>query len=188
LKTRDTVDGVPRLFFALSVPPTVSDELDGLCEGIPRARWALENDFHITLSFLGEVERHRVRDVLDAAREVFVAPFALELSGAGVFPHRGEPRVLWIGCKPEERLMSLQRGLESALARASFPLERRKYHPHVTLARIERSPREPLADWLGHHLNFSAPPFKVFRFHLYSSVLTAQGSHYSIDESFTLRG
>jgi RNA 2',3'-cyclic 3'-phosphodiesterase len=181
------VSDVPRLFFALSLPPTVSDELDGLCEGIQRARWALDNDYHITLSFLGEVSPHRMSDVIAAAREVLAPPFTLELNGAGVFPHRGEPRVLWIGLKPEERLMSLQRSLESALARSDFQLERRKYHPHVTLARVERCPREALAEWLGHHLGFSAPPFKVFRFHLYSSVLTGQGSRYTIEQTFALR-
>jgi 2'-5' RNA ligase len=161
--------------------------LDGLCEGIPRARWALDNDYHLTLCFLGEVPRHRLPDVMEAAREVLSSPFALQLSGAGVFPHRGELRVLWIGVKPEERLMSLQRGLASALARRDLQLERRKYHPHVTLARIEHCPREPLAEWLGHHLNFTATPFKVFRFHLYSSVLTGQGSRYTIEETFALR-
>lgn len=178
---------MPRLFFALNLPPAVSDSLDDLCEGIPRARWALENEYHITLSFLGEVEPRRVVDAIDAAEEVFVQPFELELEGAGVFPHRGPPRVLWAGVKKTERLMSLQRALEAALVRSEFAMERRKYHPHVTLARVDQSQREHLAEWLGKNLSYRSAPFKIFRFHMFSSVLTGHGSHHTLERSFELR-
>lgn len=177
---------MPRLFFALTVPPSISDSLDELTEGIPRARWALDNDYHITLSFLGEVPHHRLDEVIDVAEGLRGSTFELSLQSAGVFPHRGQPRVLWIGLKKEERLIALQRSLHQSLLGAEFPLERRKYHPHITLARIDRAPREPVFDWLGHHLGYESKPFLVHRFHLFSSVLTPQGSRYTIERSFGL--
>lgn len=177
---------VPRLFFALSLPGAVSDSLDFLCEGIPHARWALENEFHITLSFLGEVPRHRLSDVLDIASSMRAPRFELTLEGAGVFPHRGQPRVLWVGVRKEERLFAFQRTLQNELRHGDFELDRRKFHPHVTLARVDHSPREPLSDWLGHHLNYQSDTFRVRRFHLVSSELLSHGARHTVEETFSL--
>ena len=157
-----------------------------MCEGIPHARWALENAYHITLSFLGDVPRHRMGDVLEIARSIRAPFFDLQLEGAGVFPHRGQPRVLWVGVRKEERLLSFQRTLQNELRHGDFDLERRKYHPHVTLARIDTSPREPLSEWLGHHLTFRSDAFPVRRFHLFSSDLSRRGSRHVLQESFSL--
>ena len=177
-----------RLFFALSLPDSISDELDGLCEGIARARWALENDYHITLNFLGEVPGARVREVIEIAHSIRKPALELSLQGSGVYPHRGRPKVLWVGVQPDEALLSLQRTLQNELRHADFVLEKRKFRPHVTLARIEQCQHEHLTPWLGQHLLFKSAPFRVFRFHLFSSVLTSSGSRYALEESFRLGG
>ncbi len=179
---------MPRLFFALGVPERVSDQLDDLCEGVPHARWLLDNDYHITLSFLGDVPGHRVRELNEIARTIRRPPFEVALSSVGVFPNRGQPRVLWSGVQSHEPLLALQRTLQTELRNGGFDVDKRKFRPHVTVARVERCRQEAIFEWLGHNLGFSSDPFKVFRFHLLSSVLTSQGSLYTIEETFPLKG
>lgn len=176
-----------RLFFALVPPPAVLDLLDDVCEGIVDAHWVAESDFHLTLAFLGDIPDHAARDVLEAAHAVGAPTFRLELESVGVFSSRGRPRVLWAGVRKEERLMSLQRGLASELRRAGFELEKRKFHPHVTLARLEDCPVDEVSDWVGRHLNFRAGPFGVFEFRLMASVRPGHGSRYHDVERFPLR-
>ncbi len=179
---------MPRLFFALTLPDTVADQLDELCEGIPRAHWLSDGDYHLTLSFLGEVTRSQRKEAIEVARTIRRPPFELQLGSVGVFPHRGQPRVLWSGVKKQEALFGIQRALQNELRHAGFEIERRKFPPHVTLARIQQSPPEATFDWIGRHLSFSSAVFKVHRFHLFSSTLTSAGSRYELEESFRLQG
>lgn len=178
---------VPRLFFALLPPPAVASTLDDLCEGITDAHWEAESDFHLTLAFLGDVPEHLVRHLVDAADAVRTSSFRLELESVGVFPSRGRPRVLWAGVKKESHLSTLQRVLSVELRHAGFELERRKFHPHVTLARIPDSPADDVSDWLGRHLSFRAGPFGVFEFHLVSSERPGHGPRYQSRHRFVLR-
>lgn len=176
-----------RLFFAIALPESIEDELDGMCEGIPQARWALETGFHITLSFLDDVPSHRIRDAREVADSIRHPPLDLRLEGAGVFPNRGQPRVLWIGVRKNDDLFSLQRILQNELRHAGFQLEKRKFHPHVTLARLGEGPREAVSEWLAHHLTYQSADFRVTRFHLISSTRHTTGSRYTIEHSVILR-
>jgi 2'-5' RNA ligase len=166
------------------MPQTVEDSLEDLCEGIPHARWALENEFHLTLSFLGEVPQHRVLEVIDIGHSLRSPIFELALKSVGVFPHRGAPRVLWAGVDKERHLESLQRTLQAELRRANFALEKRKFRPHITLARVDRCPQAAISEWLAQHLSYESPPFRVARFGLLSSVLTSSGSRHSVEKLF----
>lgn len=180
---------MPRLFFALSLPASLSDALDDLAEGIPDARWALENDYHLTLAFLGEVPPGRRRDAEDAARRVRVAPLEIQLRGVGAFPRRPPARVLWAGIDPEPRLLTLQRRLCAELRADGFLLEQRRFHPHVTLARLDRDvPRGPVSDWLVAHMSFGPRSFRVTRFQLLESEASSGAPRYRLLQSFGLFG
>jgi RNA 2',3'-cyclic 3'-phosphodiesterase len=64
---------------------------------IPNLRWVVEEQLHLTLSFLGDVDtlaEDRLREALDQVR---VPPFFLPLCGVGVFNVRGQPSVVWAG-------------------------------------------------------------------------------------------
>src|SRR5207302_1775918 len=71
---------------------------------------------------------------------VSISPFDLTLAGAGAFPKRGAPRVLWAGVTAgREELLLAEREISSRLATLGIPEEERAYSPHLTLARV----REP---------------------------------------------
>lgn len=103
------------------------------------ARWVPEENIHVTLWFLGEVEEARVAAVLAALESPFdLQPFSMSLDGLGAFPPSGAPRVLWLGVgRGAAELRMLHGRLSARLEPLGFARERRPYSAHVTLARVK---------------------------------------------------
>ncbi|MSO74550.1 MAG: RNA 2',3'-cyclic phosphodiesterase [Alphaproteobacteria bacterium] len=177
-----------RLFVALALPPRTVDALLDLCDGVPGTRWVRHDQLHLTLRFIGEVDRATLEDVVHALGTVEAAAFDLALTGVGHYPPRGMPRVLWAGVRPNPALSLLQSRIESALVRAGLAPEPRKFSAHITLARLNHAPLERVQAFLAYHGLFADPSFPIEAFHLYSSRLGLDGSIYSIEASYPLRG
>jgi 2'-5' RNA ligase len=64
--------------------------------------------------------------------------FDLVIEGCGVFPPHGKPNVLWIGISPETApaCLGLYQSIEDECAKAGFKRDERKFHPHLTIARL----------------------------------------------------
>ena len=177
-----------RLFVAIDLPEEVRGRLHALCTGQPGARWQDEHQLHLTLRFIGEVEEPvfaRLREELPGAA---IPAFPLTLSGLGVFPPRGRPRVVWAGVAPSEELIRLQRRVESRVRAAGLPPEGRRFSPHVTLARLRSTPSGRLRRYLEANGLFTAGPFPVTAYHLYSSVLGRAGALHRIEATCSLEG
>ena len=94
---------------------------------------------HLTLRFLGDVDSDVVPSIISAMETAAAesAPFELSLAGTGAFPNTATPRTLWVGMKGDlDQLVTLQRGVQSALETAGFGRSRERFSPHVTIARI----------------------------------------------------
>ena len=129
---------MPRLFTALAVPPEVAEALALYRGGLQGARWIEPADYHLTLRFLGDVERPLAEDFLEALAEMRPrAPLAITLGGLGAFGG-DRPRVLYASVAPSPELIDLQAEQERLARRAGLAPERRKFTPHVTLARLRR--------------------------------------------------
>jgi len=144
-------------------------------------KWLKPEHAHLTLVFLGNVDAGRVTSVVEAVgADVDLAPFDMVLEGAGAFPPRGAPRVLWIGTTAgAAELIALQRLLSSRVAGLGIELEARPFHPHLTLGRW----RESRPSDRGRALA-SARPGAIARVHvsyatLYESRLSLFGAAYS---------
>ncbi len=174
-----------RLFVALSIPEIVADALSTLQSGVEGARWRPVENFHLTLAFIGETDRHGFGAALDALAAIEAPAFDLRLSGIGFFGDR-QPRALWAGVDACDALDHLQGKVEQALRRAGFDLERRKFKPHVTLAYLRNTTQPAAAAYCARHGLFSCGPFPVEAFHLYSSQLGGVASHYEIEASYSL--
>lgn len=108
-----------------------------------RASWERAEKLHITLKFVGEIAPGKVEALSGAVAEAarMSQPFSLKLSGAGVFPPRKLPRILWLGIRDSSgALAQLHSHLEDECAAAGTPREERPFHPHLTLARL-RAPQ-----------------------------------------------
>lgn len=174
-----------RLFVAIRPPESVRTQLLDLMEGVKDAHWQDEDQLHLTLRFIGEVERHQANGIAAALASVRQPPFEISLSGLGTFDRRGQPVALWAGVTPHDPLKALHKKIDQAVQRAGVEPDHRAYMPHITLARLGRSvgPIAPLMEGAG---GLSSPPFPVESFRLYESDLSPQGAVYSVVERYPL--
>jgi 2'-5' RNA ligase len=176
-----------RLFVALAIPDRVAQHLMLLQSGVPGARWQSREQLHLTLRFIGDVDGRDTAMIDDALATIDAPGFELTPHGVGEFGGK-HPDALWAGVRPSEALTHLQRKVETAVQRVGQKLDHQKYVPHITLARIARSANTGrVIDWLTDHALFTAAPFAVTEFALYSSLLTDDGSVYRVERSYPLR-
>ena len=174
-----------RLFVAIRPPAEIRDALLVLMGGIGGARWQDDDQLHLTLRFIGEVDRHVAADVHAALGGIRQAPFDLAISGVGMFDRRGIPTTIWAGVAPQEPVRTLNKKVEQAMMRAGLEPETRAFHPHVTLARLNRSSGS-VEDYLARNGGASTPAFTVASLHLYESSLTPDGAIYTPLETYPL--
>ena len=172
-----------RLFVALRPPEPVCDALLDTMEGVAGARWQDADNLHITLRFIGEVDRHMFADICTALASVPLRPFPVRIAGVGHFEGRRRPKAIYAAVQASGELSTLQHSLEMACRRAGLPAETRRFVPHVTLARLN-SGSAPIDGWLREHGDLSLEPWCVADFELFESDLTPQGAIYSPVASF----
>ncbi len=172
-----------RLFAALSLPDDVAQSLQRLQTGVPGARWQTREQLHLTLRFIGEVDGRDAIAIHDALSAIDVPEFSLALHAVGQFGGK-RPHALWAGVRPNEELMHLQRKIEVALQRVGQPADRKRFVPHVTLARLRGTQPGHVMDYLTDHALYSSRPFTPGGFMLYSSLLTSDGSIYRAEHAY----
>jgi 2'-5' RNA ligase len=167
-----------RLFVAIRPPAAIRAQLLDLMGGIAGARWQSEDQLHLTLRFIGEVDGRLADDIDTALQSVRHPPFEISLAGLGAFDRRGQATALWAGIAPHGPLKALHKKIDHALERAGLAPERRAYLPHITLARFGRGggPLQPLLASAG---GIAGAPFPVTEFRLYESRLTPAGADYT---------
>lgn len=168
---------MPRLFVAIRPPEPVRDLLIDAMEGIEGARWQSDQQLHLTLRFIGEVDAAQAEDIAGALGRIGAAPFPLEIRGVGYFEKKGHVHTAWAGIAPSPALEVLQRKVERACVSAGLAPEPRKFTPHITLARLN-SASGPIGSWLAAHGTLRAGPFEVAEMALYESSLGRDGAHY----------
>ena len=181
-------DGL-RLFVAVDVPDAVRDAVAAACAPLraraPDARWVDPQRWHLTLAFLGRVEREAVPAVtaaLTAATATATAP-RLALDGsAGTFRRQ----VLWAGLAPSPALEALAAAVRAELTNAGVAFDDKPFRPHLTLARAPGRGRLPAgldAAYAGPALAWDVTEVALVR-----SVLAGRGSRYTREAVFPLRG
>lgn len=176
---------MPRLFTALELPGPVAASLALLRGGLPGARWIDPANYHVTLRFIGDVDGHMAREVCGALARVARPGFTLALEGVGAFGSR-KPHAVFAGVKNSQALTDLQGEHERILQRIGLEPERRKFTPHVTLARLKGVSGPELAGFLAPRSEFRTPPFPVGRFVLFSSRASKGGGPYLVEEAYPL--
>jgi len=176
-----------RLFVGLPLPEAVADRLGAVCGGVPGARWLRPDQFHLTLRFIGEVDGGVFDDLRFELGRVRSAAFAMGLSGIDLLGNRRRAHVLFAAVPSCPPMFELQARIEAAVCRVGLPPERRRFAPHVTLARLNGAPPAKVCDYLGQFGLFQAGPFAVERFALFSSHLSRSGSIYRAEATYPLQ-
>jgi 2'-5' RNA ligase len=175
-----------RLFVGLELPWSLKQRLSLLVGGLPSARWIAPENYHLTLRFIGEVPPHRAEEVDHALAGLRARGFTLSLAGVGTFAKGGRVTSLWVGAERDPSLDHLQSKIETALQRAGLEPERRRFAPHVTLARVESVAEAKLAGWVQSHNLFRSEPVAVEHFTLFSSRLGKEQSVYTAEVEYEL--
>ncbi len=166
-----------RLFVAIRPPEEVRDLLvDAMDEG-PSLSWVAHDMLHLTLRFIGEVERPLANDIADSLSRVAFLSFQLRLSGVGRFD-RKSGGALWAGVAPRAAVAELAAKIDRACVAAGTEPERRAFHPHITLSRYSRRTAEAAKDFERRNSALSSEPFAVDRFILFESHLSRHGAHH----------
>ena len=175
-----------RLFVALDLPHSLRERLSWMSGGLPGARWVPPENYHVTLRFIGEVPGYRAEE-MDLALTALRAPgFTVQLSGVGTFEKGGRVTSLWAGVDRNPQLDHLQAKVETALQRAGLERERRRFVPHVTLARLDGVPVAKIADWVAGHNLFRSVPVPIEHFTLFSSRLGKEQAVYTPEIEYGL--
>ncbi|MBN2370683.1 MAG: RNA 2',3'-cyclic phosphodiesterase [Vicinamibacteria bacterium] len=168
-----------RSFVALAIDEPMRSRIIGVVRDlrgrIRDVRWASDAQIHVTLRFLGQaslaaLEKLKVSLAVAAAG---CPPEEALFSELGVFPARGNPRVLWLGMTLTPALFALQKACADAAVAAGFPPDTRPFRPHLTLGRWRSLARRPtLPD-----VDLGRAPFS--RVILYQSELRPAGAIYT---------
>lgn len=176
-----------RLFVALCPPPPIRDLLIDRMDRIEGARWQDDDQLHITLRYIGEVDSRMAEDAATALSTIRADLPPLRIQGCGVFDSKGHPNAVWAGVAPRDPLAALHRKIDRALVRIGLEPEHRAYLPHITLARLARS-AGPVDTFLAHLAALTSPEFTVTHMALYESHLGAGGSRYEPVARYALTG
>ena len=106
-----------RLFVALKPPPALIDAcFDAMEDGPPGWDWQDEDQLHVTVRFIGEVDRRQADDIADAMLALRAKPVDIALTGVGWFDH-GPRGALFARVGPRPPLEALHAKIDRLLVR-----------------------------------------------------------------------
>ncbi len=167
-----------RLFTAIEFDDLIKSQLLDLRDNLHGLKWVRENQLHLTLRFIGNVDDGQAAILNQQFQKIQDSSLRLKIQGVGVFPDTSRARILWAGIVAERNLFALQEKIEEAIVKSGLEPETRAYHPHITLARIKYVDREILKNYLEKHREWSLETVYINSFHLVESTLNRDGSIY----------
>ena len=166
------------MFVALVPPAAAIEDLDAFLE--PRRasapfRWALPEQFHVTLSFLAAVADRQLDELVERLERAGKrrTSFGTRIAGGGAFPNVGRARVVWAGLDLDKHaateLQRLATGARAAASRTGIPVDGQRFRAHITIARLGR-PAE-VSNWVRLLDAYAGPPWTADRIELVASHL-----------------
>lgn len=183
-----------RVFIAVELPEEVKKEIariqSKMTDTANKIKWVNSASMHLTLKFLGEVEKKKLNNVFDATQKITAEfdPFFMEIKGAGAFPHVSSPRVIWMGIeKGSSELTRIAGELEEKLLEYGFPREKKRWTPHITLGRIKQlRDKQLIKKLVDREKQTSGGKMRVEDITVMQSRLTPKGAVYTSLKRFSL--
>lgn len=171
-----------RAFLALPLPASDAEVLEAMAERLDVGRAVPADNMHLTLAFIGEVPEAELAEAAEALESLAPPAFSFRLSGIQSFGNSQSGHSLALAAEGGEPLRDLHDRIRSRLHGAGLPLERRRFRPHVTFARLpgRMTPEEDrkLTRFLSSEGDMTIEDIPVREFVLYESILTKAGAVY----------
>ncbi len=183
-----------RLFIAIEIPPETRTQIANVISELKSTqvdvRWEHQEKLHITLKFLGDVREEVLPEIVLLLRGVAEksSQFSIRYSGLGCFPHKREPRIVWVGVEDLAcKLQPLVELIEAEMTSIGFEKETKGFHPHVTIGRMKNGKDTGSLLRKMESVIFESQPTVVSAISLVRSERKASGSIYSQVKSFSFR-
>jgi len=167
-----------RCFVAVDLPEEIKKELTRLQQLIKDTgvKASFTREPHLTLKFLGELTPQKTEFVKERLRNCKFKKSTVELADFGVFSSENYIRVVWIGIRPEESVIKLQKQVDEVLQK-DFKKEK-DFKVHITLARIKYIDDKEKFLQMLKSLSAEKVRFEINEFKLKRSTLTEEGPVY----------
>lgn len=162
-----------RLFIALPLPDEAVDAIMALQARMPRGRMVPPDNLHLTLAFLGECDDCEVEAAHDALEGLTAPALSVGLSSPAIYGGRHGQAVA-IEADGGAPLHELHDRLRGKLRGAGLTVERRRFRPHVTLARLPG--RADASGCLDALVGVRLGPYLCDEVVLFASVLHPDGA------------
>ncbi|PFG63604.1 2'-5' RNA ligase [Thioclava sp. ES.031] len=136
-----------RSFVAIELPEAHIEAIERLQQALGAGRIVQPENLHMTLAFLDEIDAGQLEALDEGLRVVDWAPGPeVVLAGLEIFGSAARPEALVLGVQADANLARWHRAVMGAARMAEIDLPRRRFRPHVTLARFGKraSPGELL--------------------------------------------
>ncbi len=146
-------------------------------------------NIHITLKFLGDTPEEKIDQIeqiiIDSVEGI--SPFSIKLIGTGVFPNKNYIRVVWIGIKDIEKLVTIAKNIDEKIAKLGFKKEKRGFSAHLTIGRVKTAKnKDVLLKKIENYSDFDFGIQEVKSIKLKKSDLTPKGPIYTTMKEITL--
>lgn len=180
---------MPRIFVAIPVSNHLQLALSRVKpHSSAGMRWVAPKNLHLTIRFLGEISEEQLGRVFSAVSQAAregPGPFTLHVEGIGAFPSTNQARVIWAGVSGDHKpLTQLYERVQARLHDVGFPVEKRPFRPHITLARL-RNPA-PLSPELRRLAKQSFGSWRIDTLQVMESKLKPTGAEYIVRQQYAL--
>jgi 2'-5' RNA ligase len=183
------VNNAIRAFIAVEIDSLAKQKISDLVSCLKKtgsdAKWITEDQMHLTLKFLGNIDKSEIQKISDALSDIAdnFNSFKINFSEIGAFPNMNRPAVIWLGIdKGAGILKMLNEKIETALEKIGLRRENREFKPHLTLARIRSPKNMPNLIKLIKETSFNSGDndSRINKLALFQSALNPKGAVHTI--------
>jgi len=175
-----------RTFIALEISNVIRNQITNIQKHLmnkgAELRWIKNDNIHLTLRFLGEIDNKNHDKIFEAMNNAAEDTRSLNLSltGLGMFPDENHPTVIWVGIGGEvEELRQMAEKCDYYLTVKGFEIKKRHFRPHITIGRIKKITDKNLFISELKDVEINRADFKVDRLNVVKSDLKPTGAIYT---------
>lgn len=183
-----------RVFFAVMLPESLCKALSPILVRLKEVmteedlRFVAPENLHLTLQFLKDLHPEKVQTLIKKVQAATnsIAPFNLQLCHLEWFPSERHPRYLTLIPKKQKPLIKIAAQLGSIISELGYPLEKRAFRGHLTLARLKKDKSSWMS--LSPYQGYTLPQTPIHNFSLMESRPTKEYRQYFSLAEFMMRG